>query len=107
MGESGALRTAAGVWDFIAPREKIINASSCSVGYALEQKHEILKRFEAVLLGGFDYGIYDGTRLGAVGSITEKPVLSADNERLDGSLGAVVADFEPPVKEEPLKIYAL
>ena len=76
MGESVAPRAAAGVGDFIAPREKSINDACCGVGYTLKQKHKVLKRFEAVLLGGFDDGIYDRTRLGAVGSIAEKPVLS-------------------------------
>ena len=107
MVELDESRRTAGDWDFITPREKIVQSAGRGVRHILEQKHEILKRLEMIFLGGFDDGIYNGTGSGTVRRAAEEPVFPADDKRLDTPLSPVVTDFEPAVKEEAFKICPL
>ena len=80
------------------PRQEDINGFILlQIRRLREDELEILIWVEVVFLRCFDDAESDSARLGARRRIGEEPILSADDERLDAALGAVVVDFQPAV----------
>ena len=68
---------------------------------------QISLRVQTVGLGGFQQGEDRGAGVGAGLGVAEKPVLPTDDNRADGVLHLVVADFDLAVVEERAKVLPL
>jgi hypothetical protein len=69
------------------------------VGQVLEEVVEVGPGLEVVGLGGLDQAVEQCAGVGAIGTAGEQPPLTADHERSDGVLRAVVVDFQVAVVE--------
>ena len=65
---------------------------------------QISLRVQAVGFRSFQHGIDDNAGAGTGLDVAEEPVLPADDNRADGILHLVVADFNLAVVEERAKI---
>ena len=80
------------------PRQEDINGFIIlQVGRLCEYELQILVWIEVVFLSRFDDAESSRARLGARRCVGEQPVFSADDKRLDASLGTVVVDLQPAV----------
>lgn len=74
-----------------SPGQQVIDGLAIvEVGQLFEQRSEINTWRYIIGFSGFNQAVQHGTGLGTTATIGEQPVFPADNERLNGPLGAVV-----------------
>lgn len=83
---------------FDGPRRQIFDVGERSCfGRLVENVPQVAIRLQAVQFGGFHQALAVGAGLGAMDGIAEQPVVAADDEGANGTLNAVVINFESPV----------
>ncbi|GEA15007.1 hypothetical protein E308F_12510 [Moorella sp. E308F] len=70
------------------------------VGKFFKEVNEILEGIYPILFCCFYNTVSNGAGFGAPRGVGKQPVLAADDERLDGTLAAVVVEFQTPVLQE-------
>ena len=70
------------------------------VGFAelFEAVHDILEDVEVIDFRRFDNTVENGAGIGTGGGLAEQPVFSADDERFNGSLCAVIVDGKETIE---------
>ena len=93
----------------LVPRHQIIHRSLRIIGKPFRQHRQQVVQVslgvESIGLGGLQDGEDNHAGIGSGLSVTEEPVLSADDNRADGVLHLVVDDLDLTVVEERAKIH--